>query len=142
MTCVIRRKRFSRKIRSFLSQFQIKIGDFNHWYIPPALLVPIKYPSSVMSVLNWALGIFYQNHFFSSWEIIKRKLYQVQVLELGLSKTHFWPAEIWHSSNNTRKLSLEQSTQGRGKHWVISFLARAFWVSSVRALFLLVLAGI
>lgn len=79
-----------------------------------------------MSVLNWALGIFYQNHFFSSWEIIKRKLYQVQVLELGLFETHFWPAEIWHSSNNTRKLSLEQSTQGREKHWVISFLARAF----------------
>lgn len=143
MVWVIRRKRFLIKFKNFLSQLQIKICDFNHWYIPAALPVHTKYHSAPMTVLNWALGIFYQNQFFKLGnykEHLARKLYRVQVPVL--SQTPFWPKGIWHSSNNTRKLSFEQTTPGHWKHWVISLLDRAFCMPSVRACFLLVLAGI
>lgn len=145
MVWVLRKKRFSIKFKNFLSQLQIKRRDFNHWYIPAALPVQIKYHSALMTVLNWALWIFYQNQFFKLGnyrEHLARKMYQVQVPDPVLFQTPFWPKGIWHSSTNTRKLSFEQSTPSHWKQWVISFLDRAFWVSSVRARFLLVLAGI
>lgn len=145
MAWVIRRKRFFMKFKNFLSQLQIKICDFNHWCIPAALPVQIKYHSALMTVLNWALGIFFQKQFFKLGnykEHLARKLYHIQVPDPVLSQAPFWPKGIWRSTTNTRRLSFEQSTPGYWKHWVSTFLDRAFWVSSVTAYFLLVLAGI
>ena len=145
MVQVIRRKRFSIKFKNFLSQPQIKICDFNHWYIPAALPVQIKYHSTLTTVLNWALGIFHQNQFFKARnykERLARKLCGVQVPDPVLSQTPFWSKGIWHSSTNTRKSSLEQSAQGHRKHWVFPFWTELLESHLLKPCFLLVLAGI